>query len=601
MTRSLLGGTSWAQRIGRAVTALSVLVGLGCNSMQEQRIALPITLDYKDGLLKMAGALSPVQDQACGQQPGDDAEQGSPVPWLLVDTAVPISVFVPGVRTSSAQFSHGQVLLRSAKPDPAQQPMPLPQQAPNLIPGPGRLLLCDYPVVRVDSEPSSFVLERDGVKSGPLGGIVGGDILGRYAMTLQFGAPGSQNEHWKDRAQLTLTNSDIAPWCQLDDAVLPFKPLGGELAVQLGNGVVTYPATRITLGACVEPLADPLRVSAEQACIDRDKMVAAVEDLKNKQALAMPDSQAAEQLKNERALLAQVTSNTCGDDPDLVMLGDLVDRYQLRQPAYESSGVNMRFLLSTALPDIVLSQTACERLANPERCRCTEPKVSLRLPGLNPSDAEAERGCRIQLGSKERTALALVAHVRALSPCAELARSRRQRYALPLLTRPNSTTGQGDQSTCLRESCLQNLQRDAALLARRCGYTGPDTDLACDDHRSPVASVVELGGPGPDSPPSIDKLDALVVPDSARILQSVNSDLRNVSAQVDGVIGVPVLARLVTTIDYPQNRVAASCRCGDQPGHVCRAYRGISYNTADTCSAANELLIPADNGRTYCR
>jgi hypothetical protein len=98
-----------------------------------------------------------------------------------------------------------------------------------------------------------------------------------------------------------------------------------------------------------------------------------------------------------------------------------------------------------------------------------------------------------------------------------------------------------------------------------------------------------------------DLIEALVVPDTARILQSVNADIRSDGAQIDGVIGLSVLTRLATTIDYPQTRVALSCRCGDTVGHMCRAYRGATYNPADSCSQDTILQIPTNYGRVFCR
>ena len=85
------------------------------------------------------------------------------------------------------------------------------------------------------------------------------------------------------------------------------------------------------------------------------------------------------------------------------------------------------------------------------------------------------------------------------------------------------------------------------------------------------------------------------------MLQSANADIRSDGPQIDGVIGLSVLSRLATTIDYPQNRVVWSCRCGDEPGQICRAYRGVTYNPADSCSHDGTLQIPSNYGRAVCR
>jgi hypothetical protein len=428
---------------------------------------------------------------------------------------------------------------------------------------------------------------------------MGGDLLGRFALSLHFDS---------DQAYLNFTRSDIAPSCQLDDAVLPFRPLGGQLAVQVGDALVTYPATRITIAACVEPLADPLRLETPQKCLDPMAIPNALAVLKAKQKTYLtnkpPDQSSADRVQRWMDALNQITSGQCASIPDSIAkdLGDVIDDQSLLQPPYVASGADMQFLVSTAVPGLLISQTACEqRLGDPTRCTCADAdKVELRLPGLNRSDAEAEYGCKIQLGSNAQTAIALVARQRYLSACYELARSRRQRYALPKVVPVASS-----EPPCLRDACLVNLQRDASQTAVRCAYSGPDPQFACDDHTSPVGAVVELGGPVDAAvgggAPGPDQIEALVVPDTARILQSANADIRSDGPQVDGVIGLEVLARLFTTIDYPQTRLAISCRCGDDPGHACRAYRGVTYNPADSCSQADALLIPPDHGRTFCR
>ena len=103
--------------------------------------------------------------------------------------------------------------------------------------------------------------------------------------------------------------------------------------------------------------------------------------------------------------------------------------------------------------------TACLRLGDPRRCTCDPAtRISVRLPGLHGRQPGTEDqptedlACPLRLGSDRVAALALMAGGLHLSPCAELARSRRQRYALPKLDETETL-----DNGCEREACLQNL------------------------------------------------------------------------------------------------------------------------------------------------
>jgi hypothetical protein len=231
-------------------------------------------------------------------------------------------------------------------------------------------------------------------------------------------------------------------------------------------------------------------------------------------------------------------------------------------------------------------------------------RIGLRLPGLHGREPGSQEqptedlACPLRLGSDRVAALALLAGGLHLSPCAELARSRRQRYALPKLDERETL-----DNDCEREACLQNLVRQSELALRRCGYTGMDLERACDDHLAAVAAFVEIGGSNSPGEP-VDSVTALVVPDASPILQSANIDLRNSAAQVDGVIGVSLLRRLQTVIDYPQHRLELTCRCTarGESGlpQRCQTYRGVSYSAADGCSPNSTLLVPRNFARTAC-
>lgn len=586
---------------------LGLAVGLGllggCSGPANPGIGVAVPLVYKDKLLYAAGSIDPTLRAPCTEDQAEDTPAGSGSPRLLIDMAASISAFATAGAAGQLRpqpFGNGQVWLRSAEAG-----------------GATRFLLCDAPVVRTGELAERYLLTYDGKSTGPLGGVMGGDLLVRYSVGLRFRDGG---------ADLLLGRSDIATGCQLDDAVLPFKPIGGELAVRVSDTVLTYPASRVTVGACIEPQADPLTGAAERrtACLTRDpaRYAAAINDVLSKRGELVPGSASydseLERLRNWESVLKQLSDPAiCRPEqfPDLgAAIGDVVEAYRLREAPYRvrdpeltdrfELGVSMRFAISTAVPDLVLSQTACARLSGgAARCTiCPGQEVELAMPGLNPIVEEggalkptSERGCRIRLGSAERAALVLVARQRYLSPCAELSRSRRQRYALP------KQDGSTLPNPCHAEACLANLLRDPQRSEQRCGYTGPDADLACDDHRAPVSASVELGGPGdewkmPDPP---DTLEALVMPDTAKLLQSVNEDVRDAAARVDGILGVAALARLTSTFDYPQGRMALSCRC--EPGHTCRAYRGVTHRASDLCTLADSLVIPAGYARTFCR
>ena len=84
------------------------------------------------------------------------------------------------------------------------------------------------------------------------------------------------------------------PSCAVDAAVVPFIPLGGDLRVLVGDSVLAYPPTRITVGACVEPLVDPLRPPPGSdrplACLSSPRVADAVRELERELGVAGCDS-----------------------------------------------------------------------------------------------------------------------------------------------------------------------------------------------------------------------------------------------------------------------------------------------------------------------
>jgi len=570
-------------RVARRPWTLALRLCLGlCSACSESTTQLPlapIPLGVRNGLLYAVGDIQPTLDERCATTPEDGAPPGSGVAELMVDTGTPLTTVVPSNADSPRQFPHGQVTFRTARPDGTV--------------GGIQFVRCNIPVVRSAQTTSSFLFRWGAQPSVPLGGVVGGDQLTQFSMALRFSGT---------TPTMRLARGDIATWCRIDRTVIPFKPIGGELAVQLGDTVITYPATRLTIGACVEPIADPLSQSPATVCVGDNEISTTLSRLDTtimQYRLQTPrdDTQLGRLLSYQTQLLA-LKDGLCPED-QRTLLGDLADELGLRNPAYSASGTNMRFLVSTAVPELLLTQTACQRLTG-KSCTCDRAvQIPWVLPGLNSTKnddgtfSEApDYGCRIQLGDAAHAALAIVAKQRQLAPCDELARSRRQRYALraPAVDDPPG-------EDCRRQACLRNLGRDPALLGRRCGYSGLDSDLACNDKLSPVAAWLELGGRTGKG--TTDQLDAIVVPDSAAIIQSINADVHNLAAQVDGVIGVATLRRLYSIIDYPQGRLELACRC-DLLDAACHAYRGITYRTADDCVDSDVLAVPSDFGRPAC-
>lgn len=592
-------------RFALALLTLTAAAATACNDQVERFLAVPIPISYQDGLLYAYGEALPTMDERCNVDPGDSRPDQSGSSRVLVDVGTPLSVMSDAAGRSPQPFRHGQVQLNATQPGGMM--------------GAARYVLCDMPLVRGNQALDDFRLDRQEpgammATTGPLGAVLGGDLFGRYALSLDIGAAAGS-------AQLTLDRSDITPGCLMDRAAIPFQPVGGDLLVQVGDSVLSYSPNRITVGACVEPLADPLVLRPApmsmtpqlQSCIDPDRVRQQTQEISRlldaENSKQSPDPAVQERLATSKQVLAGLSGPSgpsCGLITDLTQLGDVVEALSLRRMPYQSTGVNMRFLLSTAVPDLLISETACSGLgaaAGTDRCHCADSdKVELRLPGLDGPQPDqtsyVERGCKLKLGGAGRAGLALIARQLHLSPCAELARSRRQRFAPPQL--PENERGSAD---CLREACLENLNRQSNLTADRCGYTGMLVDQACDDHFAPVTSLVELGGPPDDPAMADDLIDVLVVPDTSRILQSANIDLRNATAQVDGVIGVSLLRRLHTVIDYPQNRLVLSCPCSAAAAgssQVCRGYHGLSYYDADHCVPNNPLVVPADYGRAAC-
>src|SRR5205814_7136673 len=101
----------------------------------------------------------------------------------------------------------------------------------------------------------------------PVGGVLGGDNLERFAVGLDYrgAAPA-----------MTLIESILTCSCELArpapdgacESVFPFQLLGGQEQIAIGTNLYTYPATRVVLDACLEPLPDPVSTGVQCATDD---------------------------------------------------------------------------------------------------------------------------------------------------------------------------------------------------------------------------------------------------------------------------------------------------------------------------------------------
>ncbi|MCS6916043.1 MAG: hypothetical protein RMK29_03750 [Myxococcales bacterium] len=549
----------------------AMVVGLlaalaGCTEVRDRVLPVSIPLALRGGLLYVHGSVVADPEVACdeGRPPAERAP-------ALLDVGTPLSAFRAEVNQPPLRLPSSHVFLAG---DHGGQP------------GPTRVLLCQASLVRIGLAQELFQVRWD-ASALPVSLVVGSDLLRRFSLLFSFAAE-PDDPMCQRPPCLRLGRGDLSNSCQIahrGDAVFPFQLGGGDLLVEVGDNVLSLPPGRITLPACLEPWPDPLAGRRPVPCIDCERLRRRREEIASDPRGDVCRRAQLEDL--ERLLCSPSPPRRCPEPdhrlpapaaappgcPEPKALEDVLVEEGLHDRRYQPGGVSVRLLLSTALPGLVLSQSAFARLRGQSEAEAllTTPAVALQMPGHPPELAH-----RVTLGRAGGTALALVSRERHLSPCEELARSRRQRFGLPRLASEGCLQG------CMQAACLVNLGRDPAQQPRRCGFGGVSPELACDDLRAPVASVIEIDGP---------LSEVLVVADSARLLQAVNADLRSSSAQVDGVIGVALLERLELEIDYPAQRIAAHCRCGSTG---CRAYRRFTYLAADECAPRDLLCLPEE-------
>lgn len=550
--------------------AVGLLAALaGCTEVRDRVLPVPIPLALREGLLYVHGSVVASPDVTCdaGVPPAGRAP-------ALLDVGTPLGAFRGEANQPTLRLPGSHIFLAG---DNGGEP------------GPTRVLLCEAPLVRVGLAQELFQV-RWGAAALPVSLVVGGDLLRRFSLLFSFAAE-PDDPMCQRPPCLRLGRGDLSNVCQVahrGDAVFPFQLAGGDLLVELGDNVLSLPPTRITLPVCLEPLPDPLAGPAPAPCIDCERLRRRRDEIASD---PRGDACRRAELEDLEGLLCASPPRRRCPEPDYRLPGpalaragcpeprsleDILAEEGLHDRRYQPSGLSVRLLLSTALPGLVLSRSAFARLRGEGEAEAllSGPAVALQMPGH-----PAEPAYPATLGRGGATALALVSREQHLSPCGELARSRRQRFGLPRLA------GEGCLQGCMQAACLVNLGRDPAQQLRRCGFAGASPELACDDLRAPVASVIEIDGP---------LSDVLVVADSARLLQAVNAELRSSSAQVDGILGVALLQRLEAEIDYPAQRIAAHCRCGSTG---CRAYRRFTYLAADECASRDLLCLPNEPGR----
>jgi hypothetical protein len=390
------------------------------------------------------------------------------------------------------------------------------------------------------------------------GGVLGGDLLQAFSLELRYGAACTP-------PTVAFQPAELACSCEVADAcgaTLAFTLAGGG-TLALGGDLRTYPATRVTVDACLEPVRDP--VARGVACID--------------------DSG-----------------------------GTLTGTHQRGYEPDAPPGVDVRLLVATGFEGVLLGASAYDRLRGRGAAAALlaagnlvplrfashpDPLMAARatLGGAAPSsapDGGAPGGGAPDGGAPPPpppASLVLVGREGLLGACGELARSRRLRWRAPL---SNARAGmlegrQTGDDDVFAPDCGSNpsVPDRKSCLVRVDGGVCGDPDR-CNDVDQPAAAVVELDDP----------LPIYVVDDGASILQEVNFDIGSQLPSVEGVIGTEVLARLETRIDYPNGRLIARCAAGASgctvyPRYVCPDQvadcgpRG--GNASDLCNAPSEI------------
>lgn len=397
----------------------------------------------------------------------------------------------------------------------------------------------------------------------PVGGVLGGDNISLFAASFDY----------RNGPQMTLTEIISTCSCQLADdcnALMNFTLEGGQQIIQLGADLYNYPASRVVIDACLEPIEDPLQTPPASAPDDPSR------------------------------------AGTCctGHDADPARADDLSPCVggstpgMLPNPPYRSSGVDVKLLVATGFPGMAIGAAAYDRLrgmgAAAQALAASSDRLHLPDPDDDGPNGEGLPVAQVQLGGGTVTiaepdnrdpnnpttitntytlsALAMVGRELYFGPCNELARSRRQRRVPP----------SGAIIRATEAACLQRPGQSQLPEIQGCVMQESNTAL-CDDAntQNAVAAYVEVVKP----------LPAYVMADTAPILAGINADVRPTNATVEGIIGTALLQRLTTTIDYPNGRLIV--RCADDQ---CLTYpRLIKLNECGRdCTDSSNLDTPPD-------
>jgi hypothetical protein len=387
-----------------------------------------------------------------------------------------------------------------------------------------------------------------------MGGVIGGDNLSRFAVGLDYRGPAPTMTLTEKRTEC---DCELAPSCERQSAcyaVLPFTLAGGQdtalqgqTRITLGQDQYTYPATRVLLDACIEPLADPVVTTP---CVQ--------------------------------------PGESCPGNP-----------------AYLPSGVDVKLVVATGFPGVALSANAYDRLrgAGAAATLLAGPLTTLHL--VDPADegpvgdgvqvATATLGRTAAAGDPGASPLALVSGKEPFfGPCASLARSRRIRRAYIAATPADADFERQHPGQCSGEHCclIDNARPcGAEAYLAGCNHATNGATI-CNDSSddTPAAAVVELESP----------LSIYVMPDVTPLLVGLNADVRPTVATIDGVIGTAALAQLVTTVDYPSSRFIAQCVSETD----CIAYPRLSLPSildCGFCAGPRDLkLCPTLPGMRAC-
>ena len=178
---------------------------------------------------------------------------------ILIDTATPPTALVPQEADTPRQFQHGQFSLMPRSPGKSGATQPCAAMSRWCA-----VITRFWTALGQFTETAAGWCDR-------------ADQLLNYSLELRLAT---------DRPTIQISRGDLAPWCRVDRAVIPFKPLGGELcgAAFRHRDSVSSDANhrRSVPGTAEDPLSGPRPVD----CISDADVDAALQRV----LLAIPDA-----------------------------------------------------------------------------------------------------------------------------------------------------------------------------------------------------------------------------------------------------------------------------------------------------------------------